>query len=37
MLILCIALGLFFGVRAVMAVLASLRGLPRSDEDWILY
>ncbi len=37
MLILSIALGLFFGVRAVMAVLASLRGLPRSNEDWIWY
>jgi hypothetical protein len=37
MLILIIGLGVFLGVRAVMAVLASLRGLPRSNEDWIWY
>lgn len=37
MLILIIALGTYFGVRAVMAVRASLRALPRSNEDWIWY
>jgi hypothetical protein len=37
MLILIIALGVFVGVRAGMAVLASLRSLPRSNEDWIWY
>ena len=37
MLILIIALGLFLGVRAVLAGLTSLRGLPRSNEDWIWY
>jgi hypothetical protein len=37
MLILIIALGVFLAARAVMAALASLRGLPRSNEDWIWY
>jgi hypothetical protein len=37
MLILIIALGVFFGARAVTAALASLRGLPHSNEDWIWY
>ncbi len=37
MLILIIAVGVFLGVRAVKAVLASLRSLPRSNEDWIWY
>lgn len=37
MLILMIGLGVFLGVRAVKAALASLRGLPRSNEDWIWY
>ena len=37
MLILIIGLGVFFGVRAAKAVLASLRSLPRSNEDWIWY
>ncbi len=37
MLILMIALGLLVGVRVVMAGLDSLRGLPRSNEDWIWY
>jgi hypothetical protein len=37
MLILIIGLGVFLGVRAVMAVLVSLRSLPRSNEDWIWY
>ncbi len=37
MLILIIALGLLVGAGAVMAALASLRGLPRSNEDWIWY
>jgi hypothetical protein len=36
MLILIIALGRVFGARAVTAALASLRGLPRSNEDWCL-
>ena len=37
MLILAIGLGVYFGARAVKAVLASLRSLPRSNEDWIWY
>jgi hypothetical protein len=37
MLILIMGLGVFLGVRAVRAVLASLRSLPRSNEDWIWY
>ena len=37
MLILIIALGVFLGVRAGTAVLASLRSLPRSNEDWVWY
>lgn len=37
MLILIIALGVFLGVRATRAALASLRSLPRSNEDWIWY
>ena len=37
MLIRIIALGVFFGARAVAAALASLRGLPRSNEDWVWY
>lgn len=37
MLILIIALGLYAAARAVGAVLASLRNLPRSNEDWIWY
>ena len=37
MLILMLAFGLYGGVRAVLAVLASLRGLPRNNEDWIWY
>ncbi len=37
MLILIIGLGVFFGVRATKAVLASLRSLPRSNDDWIWY
>jgi len=37
MLILIIALGIFVGARAVTAALASLRGLPRSNEDWVWY
>ena len=37
MLILVVALGVFFGARAVMSALASLRGLPRSNEDWVWY
>lgn len=35
--ILIIALGVFLGARVIMAALASLRGLPRSNEDWIWY
>lgn len=37
MLILIIAVGLIAGVRAVMAVRASLASLPRSNNDWIWY
>jgi len=37
MLILIIALGIFVGARAVTAAVASLRGLPRSNEDWVWY
>lgn len=37
MLILIIGFGIYFGVRAVIAVQASLRTLPRSNEDWIWY
>jgi hypothetical protein len=37
MLILIIGLGVFFGARAVTAAFASLRGLPRSNEDWVWY
>jgi hypothetical protein len=37
MLILIIAAGIYFGVRAVRAVQASLRALPRSNEDWVWY
>ena len=37
MLVLIIALGVFFGARAVTVALASLRGLPRSNEDWVWY
>lgn len=37
MLILIIGLGVFFGARAVRAAMASLRSLPRSNEDWIWY
>jgi hypothetical protein len=37
MLVLIISLGVFAGVRTVRSVLASLRSLPRSNEDWIWY
>lgn len=30
-------LGVFLLVRAVVAALASLRQLPRSNEDWVYY
>lgn len=37
MLILIIALGVFLGTRVIMTALASLRSLPRSNEDWVWY
>ncbi|MDB5965489.1 MAG: hypothetical protein JWQ72_1989 [Polaromonas sp.] len=37
MLILMVSLGIYAGVRAVSAALASLRSLPRSNEDWVWY
>ena len=37
MLIVIIAIGVYFGARALAAVRASLRALPRSNEDWIWY
>jgi len=37
MLILIFSVAGFLLVRGVMAALASLRQLPRSNEDWIYY
>jgi hypothetical protein len=37
MLLLILPLGLLALVYAVQAAVASLRGLPRSNEDWIWY
>ncbi len=37
MLLLIIPLALFVIVRAVRAVRESLRGVPRSNRDWIWY
>ena len=37
MLIAIFSIAGFLLVRGVMAALASLRGLPRSNEDWIYY
>ena len=37
MLFLLTAVALLAGVRAVKAALASLRSLPRSNEDWVWY
>lgn len=37
MLLLIIPLALFVFVRAVRAVRESLRGVPRSNRDWIWY
>lgn len=37
MLLLIVPLALFVGVRAVRAVHESLRGVPRSNRDWIWY
>jgi len=37
MLFLFVAIAVFAGVHAVRATLASLRSLPRSNEDWIWY
>lgn len=37
MLIFLSTVALFLVVRAVRAALASLRSLPRSNEDWIWY
>lgn len=37
MLILLALWGLFLLLRGVQAALASLRSLPRSNEDWIYY
>ncbi len=37
MLFLIVPLALFFLVRSVRAVRESLRGVPRSNRDWIWY
>ena len=37
MLVLFVGLGVYGIVRTVKAALASLRGLPRSNEDWVWY
>lgn len=37
MLVLFVGLGVYGIARALMAVASSLRGLPRSNEDWIWY
>lgn len=37
MLMLLVVLGSYGGARAVLVALGSLRGLPRSNEDWIWY
>jgi len=37
MLFIFAAIAVFAGVQAVRAALASLRALPRSNEDWIWY
>jgi hypothetical protein len=37
MLFILAALAVFAGAHAVRAALASLRSLPRSNEDWIWY
>lgn len=37
MLIVLSALGVYLLARAVQAALASLRQLPRSNQDWIFY
>lgn len=37
MLFILAAIAVFVGVHAVRAALASLRALPRSNEDWIWY
>lgn len=37
MLFLIVPLGLFVAVRAARAVRESLRGVPRSNRDWIWY
>ena len=37
MLLIVFALAVFVLVRAAQAAVESLRGLPRSNEDWIWY
>lgn len=37
MLLLIVPLALFVAVRAARAVRESLRGVPRSNRDWIWY
>lgn len=37
MLLIFFALAVFVLVRAVQAAVQSLRGLPRSNEDWIWF
>jgi len=34
---LLISLGLYLLIRGMIAAFASLRGLPRSNADWIYY
>lgn len=37
MLFILAAVAVFAGIQAIRAALASLRSLPRSNEDWIWY
>lgn len=37
MLLLFLVIAVFAGVHAVRTALASLRSLPRSNDDWIWY
>ncbi len=37
MLLLIIPLALFVGVRTLRALRESLRGVPRSNRDWVWY
>lgn len=37
MLVLCVGVGVYSIFRAGKTALASLRSLPRSNEDWVWY